>query len=182
MNKKPKNNLQPILILILVSIVLFSFADYDHLMKERKEVKDANPAGATLTLNAHSDCDSSLWNHIWDPWRLHVLKQCKVVTGVVDAMGADDDGDEHILLKLDAGQESLVNKHNQEKKKGDLVVEVVCANDIKLKAAKKPCEGYVNKVQLPSVGEHVKVTGSYVVDVHNGWKEIHPVSKIEELK
>jgi hypothetical protein len=37
-------------------------------------------------------------------------------------------------------------------------------------------------VQLPQIGERVKVTGSYVVDIHNGWKEIHPVSGIEQIK
>ena len=181
MNRKLKNSFQIPLILMLISIVLFSF-DFYHVSKEKKEIKDTKPEGVVASSNAHDDCDSTLWNHVWDSWRLHVLKQCKVVTGVVDAMGADDDGDEHILLKLDPGQEGLVNKHNQQKKKGDLVVEVICANAINLKAAKKPCEGYINKVQLPSVGEHVKVTGSYVIDIHNGWKEIHPVSRIEELK
>jgi len=31
------------------------------------------------------------------------------------------------------------------------------------------------------VGEHVRVTGTYVLDSHNGWTEIHPVTRIDKL-
>ena len=86
-----------------------------------------------------------------------------------------------MLLKLDKGQKSLLTKRNFKKKQGDLVIEAVCVNNTTLKKVGNTCKGYVNKIQLPPVGAHVKVTGSYVIDSHNGWSEIHPITKIEVL-
>jgi len=125
------------------------------------------------------DCDKKLWNFVYDPKRLQVLDKCKTVTGTIVERNADADGDEHMLLKLDAGQESLLKKKNFTKKDGNLVIEAVCINHITRKIAKGICKGYVNLVKLPNVGDHVKVTGSYVLDSHNGWTEIHPISKVE---
>jgi hypothetical protein len=125
------------------------------------------------------NCDKKLWNFVWQPKRLEVLDKCKTVTGTIVEKNADTDGDEHMLLKLDAGQENLLKKKNYSKKEGNLVIEAVCINHITRKSAKGVCKGYVNQVQLPKVGDHVKVTGSYVIDSHNGWAEIHPISKVE---
>ena len=69
-----------------------------------------------------------------------------------------------------------------DKKQGDLVIEAVCINNITRKKAMGACRGYVNHVILPEIGDHVKVTGSYVIDSHNGWAEIHPITKIEKIK
>ncbi len=125
------------------------------------------------------NCDKKLWNFVWEPKRLQVLDKCKTVTGTIVEKNADPDGDEHMLLKLDAGQEDLLIKKNYTKKGGNLVIEAVCINHITRKIAKGVCNGYINHIQLPKVGDHVKVTGSYVVDSHNGWAEIHPISKVE---
>ena len=130
---------------------------------------------------ASSDCDSKLWNFVWEPGRLQVLDKCKTVTGVIVEKNADPDGDEHMLLKLDAGQEGLLEKKNYTKKDGNLVIEAVCINNITRKAAKGICKGYVNHVHLPKVGDHVRVTGSYVLDSHNGWTEIHPITQVEKF-
>ena len=130
---------------------------------------------------ATSDCDKHLWNFVWEPSRLEVLDKCKTVTGVIVEKNADPDGDEHMLLKLDAGQENLLKKKNYSKKEGNLVIEAVCINHITRKAALGVCNGYVNHVNLPKVGDHVRVTGSYVVDSHNGWAEIHPITKVEKF-
>ena len=114
--------------------------------------------------------------------RLGIVDKCKTVSGVIEESNTDDDGDQHMLLKLDAGQENLLTKRNMKKKDGDLVIEAVCINNINKKKVGDVCNGYVNNVQLPKIGDHVKVTGSYVIDSHNGWPEIHPISKIEILK
>jgi hypothetical protein len=126
-----------------------------------------------------NNCDKKLWNFVWEPKRLEVLDKCKTVTGIIVEKNADSDGDEHMLLKLDAGQEKLLKKKNYTKKDGNLVIEAVCINHITRKIAKGICKGYVNHVQLPNIGDHVKVTGSYVLDTHNGWAEIHPITKVE---
>ncbi|MDQ6756919.1 MAG: hypothetical protein M3004_08285 [Bacteroidota bacterium] len=129
-----------------------------------------------------SACDPNLWKYVYDPERLQVLDKCKIVTGTIEETSADEDGDQHMLLKLDKGQKDLLTKKNKTKKGGDLVIEAVCINNITRKKALGACPGYVNHVQLPKVGDHVKVTGSYVIDSHNGWAEIHPITKIDLIK
>lgn len=129
-----------------------------------------------------SECDPTLWKYVYDAQRLQILDKCKSVTGIIEETNADEDGDQHMLLKLDKGQKELLTKKNKTKKQGDLVIEAVCINNITRKRAMGACTGYVNHVQLPKVGDHVKVTGSYVIDSHNGWAEIHPITKIEIIK
>lgn len=124
-------------------------------------------------------CTASLWSHVYDPSRLTIVNRCITVTGTVTESSRDGDGDQHFLLKLDAGQDQLLKKRNMKKKGGDLVAEIVCANRVKIKKAKAACAGYSNRISLPTVGAHVTVTGSYVIDTHNGWAEIHPVSQLQ---
>ena len=124
-------------------------------------------------------CDARLWDHVYSPKRLKQVSPCLSVTGVIDESDVDDDGDQHFLLKLDPGQDSLVNKRNAKKKTGDLVLEIVCANPTTMKKAKAACAGYTNSIAIPPVGAHVRATGTYVIDSHNGWAEIHPVSRLE---
>lgn len=130
---------------------------------------------------AATGCDASLWTHVYDPTRLQQLTPCVSVSGIVQESAPDDDGDQHFLLKLDPGQEALVNKKNQKQKNGALVVEIVCANPITLQKAKSACAGYRNRIPLPQVGWHVKATGTYVIDSHNGWAEVHPVSTLQKM-
>ena len=127
------------------------------------------------------ECDASLWTHVYNPSRLQKVSDCVTVKGIVEESVADTDGDQHFLLKLDPGERAIANKRNRKKKQGDLVVEIVCANPISEKKAKHACKGYTNAIALPAVGSHVAVTGSYVIDTHNGWAEIHPVSRIQKL-
>ena len=147
----------------------------------------SNAQGATTLSSAEvsqyaaTGCDASLWNHVYSPKRLQQLAPCITVTGVIDESNADEDGDQHFLLKLDPGQDKLLNKRNRKKKGGDIVLEIVCANPIKLKKVKSACAGYTNHIAIPAVGTHVRATGTYVIDSHNGWAEIHPVSKLEGI-
>ena len=136
-------------------------------------------AGFSPSLAPKPACDATLWTHVYNPSRLKVVNQCITVTGTVAESNRDDDGDQHFLVKLDRGQDQLLNKRNMKKKNGDLVAEIVCANKPKLKKAKAACKGFSNPVTLPTVGAHVSVTGTYVIDSHNGWAEIHPVSQLQ---
>ncbi|MDQ6771030.1 MAG: hypothetical protein M3Z54_13705 [Gemmatimonadota bacterium] len=142
-------------------------------------MKGASTADASQF--AATGCDASLWNHVYDPTRLQQVTPCVSVSGTVQESAADDDGDQHFLLKLDPGQEALVNKKNQKQKGGALVVEIVCANPITLQKAKAACAGYTNRIPKPQVGSHVKATGTYVIDTHNGWAEVHPVSTLQKM-
>ena len=138
-------------------------------------------AKVDVAQSAAGGCDASLWNHVYNPTRLQQLAPCVSVTGVIDESAADADGDQHFLLRLDPGQDTLVNKRNGKKKGGDIVLEIVCANPTTMKKAKAVCTGYTNPIAIPAVGAHVRATGTYVIDSHNGWAEIHPVSKIEAM-
>src|SRR5205085_6741147 len=147
--------------------------------KPTDEIAAQVPATDNTSATSSAGCDQSLWNHVYDPTRLSVLKQCMTVTGTVAESNVDEDGDQHFLVKLDPGQDQLLTKKNIKKKNGDLVAEIVCANKVKIKKAKSACAGWSNPVPLPSVGAHVTVTGSFVLDTHNGWNEIHPVSSVK---
>lgn len=158
--------------------------------KEKKHKKKDKEVQTTSTdqpqkgqdNNTSIDCDTSLWKYVYNRERLQVTDICKTVTGVIEESSANEDGDQHMLLKLDNGQEDLLTKKNIKKKQGDLVIEAVCANKTTLGKVGNTCNGYINKIQIPKLGEHVKVTGSLVIDSHNGWAEIHPITKIEILK
>lgn len=119
---------------------------------------------------------------MYNPARLQVINKCKIVTGVIAESNADEDGDQHMLLKLDNGQDELLTKRNFKKKQGDMVIETVCANKPTLKKVGHACDGYINKIQISQLGQHVKVTGSLVIDGHNGWAKIHPITRIEIIK
>lgn len=128
-------------------------------------------------------CDTTLWQHVYTPQRLSVISACTVATGTISEPRPDDDGDMHANLMLDPGQEGMVNKRNQKKKGGGLVIEIVCSVQPKSpKRAIQACQGYHATLQMPPAGAHVRVTGTHVIDTHNGWTEIHPVSRIDALK
>lgn len=126
-------------------------------------------------------CDTNLWQHIYKSARLRVLEECKAVTGIVIWVHPEPDGDYHIRLKLDTGQESLLNTRNIEKQYGCLVLEIICARKVIQKDAASSCAGFINNVQIPQKGEHIKVIGSYVLDIEHGWNELHPVTSIYKL-
>jgi hypothetical protein len=142
----------------------------DKVSRQATEV-DASKSAAT-------GCDASLWDHVYEPARLQQINPCVTVIGTITESDANRDGDQHFLLRLDPGQDALVNKRNQKKKSGDLVLEIVCANPASQKKAKAACTGYTNPIAIPQVGAHVAATGTYVIDSHNGWAEIHPVSRL----
>ena len=174
------------LLSILSLLLVFHLASCEE-KKHKKKDNEEQPISTEQTQNVKDnntaiDCDTSFWKYVYNPERLEVIDKCKTVTGVIEESSADDDGDQHMLLKLDNGQEGLLTKKNIKKKQGDLVIEAVCANKTTLGKVGNTCNGYINKIQIPILGNHVKVTGSYVIDSHNGWAEIHPITKIEILK
>lgn len=118
----------------------------------------------------------TLWHHVYHPYRLHIISQCKTITGTVDSIKHEPDGDLHIDLKPD--NPSLVNAVNDRIQHGDLVLEAICWGTVTQADAVSACQGVTDRVTVPQAGERVRVTGSYVLDADHGWMEIHPVSKI----
>lgn len=128
-----------------------------------------------------SGCDESLWQHVYNPTRLAVISRCVTVTGIVEESSTNPDGDAHMGLKLDAAYSSMVNDVNKSRKNGDLIIESVCNQPPEDSKVGSACDGYQAHVMIPAVGDHVKITGAFVDDTHNGWNEIHPVTSISRL-
>lgn len=143
----------------------------------------ASPSKQKLEAAKHatSDCDASLWDHVYHPDRLLRIEDCVVVTGVIVLVRKEADGDKHIKLKLDAGYEGLLNEANNTEQDGCLVLEPICVTTPTQQDAIGPCVGYSNSVAIPQAGDRVSVEGSYVKDTKHGWNEIHPVSSISIL-
>jgi len=97
---------------------------------------------------------------IYDPSRLKVLDTCLWFYGVVAEAERHSDGDLHILLRPDPNSTSFLNVENVNR--GGMVVEIVPGQQL----------------PDPAVGDHLSVFGTWVLDTHNGWNEIHPVWEI----
>lgn len=123
---------------------------------------------------------ASMWPHVYHPRRLQVVSQCLSATGTVMHIRSEPDGDLHVRVALDTGQDDLLNEANRSQQRGDLVVELICEHNITQEDAINSCSGWDRRFQLRH-REHVRVVGSYVVDREHGWMELHPVSSVEEL-
>ena len=126
-------------------------------------------------------CDPSLWRAIYHPSRLHVVAACKTVTGTVENVRSEPDGDVHLLLKLPASRSGLLNGGNVSDTHDDLVAEIICVGTVTQADAESACAGHVNQVAVPSAGERIRISGTYVLDADHGWMEIHPVSRLSVL-
>jgi hypothetical protein len=139
----------------------------------------AASAPGVASADSAAVCDSSLWNHVYHSYRLVVHTQCMSVTGEVEDCYSEADGDYHIRIKVDTQYNYMLNSVNLSNEYGELVCEPICVAAITQSDAVAPCQGLVNTVYIPNVGEYVKVTGSYVTDNDHGWNELHPVTSIE---
>jgi uncharacterized protein YraI len=140
-------------------------------------------------LSTATGCDATLWDHVYNPERLIVKQKCVSVTGTIvdatkwrrkDGVRKEADGDTHGWLNVDTQFKNLLNAGNMSDEDGNLVYEIVCKFKVSQADAKVSCPlSYHDPVQLPPVGSHVQIVGSYVQDNnHAKWMEIHPVSQI----
>ena len=146
-------------------------------------------AGPSPTTSGAAQCDDSLWDHVYNPQRLIVKQKCIAVTGIIvdathgkhsDGVRHEADGDTHGWLKVDPQFTNLLNAGNRSAEHGNLVFEIVCKFHVSQADAKPACSTYQSAIQIPPVGSHVRIVGSYVQDTnHSRWMEIHPVSSIE---
>lgn len=124
----------------------------------------------------------TLMKHVYHPDRLVEQKGCITVTGVIVKKLKEKDGDFHVRLKLDPGQDAdLINDKNVSAQGGNLVFEPICVNKVTQKSAMKACKKFHQKISLPNKGDHVEVTGIHMLDTEHGWLEIHPVTKIRKI-
>lgn len=150
------------------------------------------PSPGTSVAGEVAQCDDSLWDHVYNPQRLIVKQQCIAVTGTIvdashgqhtDGVRHEADGDTHGWLDVDPQFKNLLNAGNMSDEEGNLVFEIVCEFRVTQADAKSACPAtYHSPVQLPPVGSHVRIVGSYVQDTnHLKWMEIHPVTSIEPM-
>ena len=133
------------------------------------------------TSSLPGQCDQTLWNHVYNPERLQIVDQCKTVSGSIESIKVENDGDFHIRLRVDPQFASITNSANVNGQFGDLVLEPICQNPVTQPDAVAACTNFHQNINIPPVGTHVSVTGSYVLDQdHGGWAEIHPVTSILE--
>jgi len=97
---------------------------------------------------------------VWKPSRLQLMDACRSVSGTVASVRVEADGDYHVNIRPDAGYQESLNQRNVTVQHGGLVVEVIPADQA--------------LVAPPRTGEHVQVTGAFVLDRDHGWLEIHP--------
>lgn len=166
--------------LVIISVAIWGCA--------HRQVSTSPPtASAPVPEFTPSPCGANLkveWQHVYHPDRLVLREQCKVVTGVIDSVRSEPDGDFHVRLALDPGQEKLLNEKNMSIQHGDLVIEPICEHLVTQTDAIASCQDFAGGVPRPRKGMHVRVAGSYVHDGEpgHGWNEIHPAVLIEEIQ
>jgi hypothetical protein len=134
---------------------------------DEPEVGDT-PPGPVGALDAEGCRTGEVLAGVYRPARLQVLTPCLTVTGTVQEVRIEPDGDYHVQLALDPGQEALVNRRNQTIQHGYLVVEVIPADQ--------------RNLAPPLPHERVAITGAHVLDRDHGWLEIHPAWSITPLR
>src|SRR3989475_3142652 len=123
---------------------------------------------------------SGINSHVYHPARLTVVKSCITASGVVDRVLTEQDGDLHVRLRLDQAYSNLTNNANNQYENGDLVVEIICVGPVSQADAVSACQNYTNNILIPQQGQHITVSGPYVLDtMHYNWAEIHPVYSLK---
>jgi hypothetical protein len=136
---------------------------------------------------------------VYLPSRLHLKHGCVTVSGIVDCVRHEDDGDIHFGLRVDPAYRRLLTRANAYQKcpghsGPHLVVEIIPQHGhLPFPTNSATLGGFITPA-APKAGEHVTVTGPYVWDsnilhdlVYPGknvanWAEIHPAWNITVTK
>lgn len=137
---------------------------------------------------------------VYLPFRLHVVKRCLTVSGIVDCVRREPDGDVHIRLRLARRYRHILRPANAVQvcsgRKGKaghsphLVIEIIPQHgDLPFPSNSADSAGFVTP-RVPARDEHITVTGPYVLDTNalhdlvfpgknvQNWAEIHPAWNI----
>jgi hypothetical protein len=118
--------------------------------------------------------------NVRDPGRLQVKQRCQTASGVVERTVRRNDGDIDVYIRPDPGAARLINNGNRHFMHGDLLGEIVPADQPGCRRGRPArfgtCTGAA--VATPKVGRHVTLVGPHVLDRDHGWMEIHPVWRI----
>jgi hypothetical protein len=103
--------------LVIVSLVgaVAGFYFYDQIRM--------SPGAGSTSSSTCSD-PASISSHIYNPYRLQIVKPCITASGIVDRVIDEADGDVHLRLNLDQTYSNLTNSGNDGYPNyGDLVVD-----------------------------------------------------------
>src|SRR2546425_9326536 len=154
----------PLLVaLIIVALVgsLASFYFYDQFRLS---------PGASSTSSSSCSDPASISSHVYNPYRLQIVKSCITASGTVDRVIEEADGDVHLRTNLDQAYSNLTTSGNDGYPNyGDLVVEIICVNTPSQTDAIPACQNYTNQIPVPTAGQHITITGPYVVDTVHNW-------------
>jgi hypothetical protein len=139
---------------------------------------------------------------VYIPSRLHVVRRCVTVRGVVDCVRSEPDGDVHIELHVFGRFRRYLRPANRFQRcpqagsgaRGPhLVVEIVPQNGgLPFSDNSASVGGFVTP-RAPAVGDRVLVTGPWVLDTNalhdliffgqdvKNWSEIHPAWNVTVL-
>ena len=143
------------------------------------------PAAAVRATGAAACRSGPPLANVYHPNRLTVVKACATVSGTVESVRSEPDGDTHFDVAVDPPFDDLLTAANLSGQHGWLVAEIVPADEPGCTPGRPPrppegtydygvCTG-ANEL-APVRGQHVWVSGPYVLDEdHGGWAEIHPV-------
>lgn len=119
---------------------------------------------------------NNISSHVYNPARLQTIRECITVSGIVNNVIVEDDGDYHVWFHVDPQYASLPNRANNDYRQGDLLAEIICATTITQQDAVLACENYTNQIlPIPNSNQNVTVTRPYVLDNVHEWMEVHPV-------
>jgi hypothetical protein len=137
--------------------------------------------GMMFSNHCSAQCDGSLWKFVYHPQRFTIWNQCKTVTGTVMLRRKEKDGDYHLELELDPGQTGFQNQRNMTAQHGCLVLEIICRGTLTQPDAIQPCHNCPKTLSVPKVGDHIKISGTFVRDLeeNHGWNEIHPAFAVD---
>jgi hypothetical protein len=161
-----------------ILLVFVGCAYLAHRLSQSAKVPDhQEPPQRTAT-----QCDQGLWQYVYNPGRLRILNPCISVTGTVDEVRKEADGDRHIRFRLDQEFESLLDEKNFARQQGDLVLEPICQGRLRQADAAEPCTRYNGPYFEPDVGQRYLVWGTYVHDADHGWNELHPITSMRPIQ
>ncbi len=129
--------------------------------------------------------------------RLKLIDRCETVSGTVDCYKFEPDGDIHVRLRVDAPFVRLLEPANSLQicsghAGPHLVVEIIPQRPqgILFRTNNADAGGFIDP-SLPASGDHITVTGPYVIDTNSlhrilyqgraaeNWAEIHPAWAIK---
>ena len=124
--------------------------------------------------------------------RLRLIDRCTTLSGTADCLKVEPDGDVHLRLRVDSHFTSMLRSANALQTCADhpgphLVVEIIPQHPrgILFRTNSADGGGFIDP-PLPRPGDHIVVTGPYVIDTNSlhrilyqgraaeNWAEIHP--------